>query len=118
MFKRSNGSRVALHKNKVHVKTGDKVRVLSGKDKGKEGKVIAVSPKEGKVIVEGVNVVSKHVKPRSAHQEGGIVKTEGALYACKVQLVCTKCGKGTRVAHKIMEDGKKKRCCKKCGEVL
>ena len=100
------------------MKTGDKVVVLSGKDKGKEGKIVAVSPKEGKLIVEGVNIVSKHVKPRRAGEEGGIVKTEGALYACKVQLVCPKCGKATRIAHKIVEDGKKKRSCKKCGEVL
>ena len=107
-----------LHKGKIRLKTGDKVVVLSGKDKGKEGKIVAVSPKEGKLIVEGVNVVSKHVKPRRAGEEGGIVKTEGALYACKVQLVCPKCGKATRIAHKIAEDGKKKRSCKKCGEVI
>ena len=107
-----------LHSGKIRLKTGDKVVVLSGKDKGKEGKIVAVSPKEGKLIVEGVNIVSKHVKPRRAGEEGGIVKTEGALYACKVQLVCPKCGKATRIAHKIVEDGKKKRSCKKCGEVL
>ena len=107
-----------LHSGKIRLKTGDKVVVLSGKDKGKEGKIVAVSPKEGKLIVEGVNIVSKNVKPRRAGEEGGIVKTEGALYACKVQLVCPKCGKATRIAHKIAEDGKKKRSCKKCGEVL
>ncbi len=107
-----------LHSGKIRLKTGDKVVVLSGKDKGKEGKIVAVSPKEGKLIVEGVNIVSKHVKPRRAGEEGGIIKTEGALYACKVQLVCPKCGKATRIAHKIAEDGKKKRSCKKCGEVL
>ena len=107
-----------LHSGKIRLKTGDKVVVLSGKDKGKEGKIVAVSPKEGKLIVEGVNIVSKHVKPRRAGEEGGIDKTEGALYACKVQLVCPKCGKATRIAHKIAEDGKKKRSCKKCGEVL
>ncbi len=103
---------------KVHVKTGDTVIVLSGKERGKKGKVLAVSPKEGKVIVEGINVVSKHVKPRKMGDEGGIVKTEGALYACKVQLVCSHCGKPTRVAHKIYEDGTKGRICKKCGESL
>ena len=104
MFK----SKSKLQSGKIRLKTGDKVLVLSGKDKGKEGKIVAVSPKEGKLIVEGVNIVSKHVKPRRAGQEGGIVKTEGALYACKVQLVCPKCGKATRIAHKIAEDGKKK----------
>lgn len=103
---------------KVHVKTGDTVIVLSGKDRGKKGKVLAVSPKEGKVIVEGINMVSKHVKPRKMGEEGGIVKAEGAMYACKVQLVCPRCGQPTRVSHKIYEDGTKERICKKCGETL
>ncbi len=112
--KRSNFNRNL----RVHVKTGDMVYVLSGKDRGKKGKIIAVSPSEGKVMVEGVNIVSKHVKPRKAGQEGGIVKTEGAMYASKVQLVCSHCGERTRIAHKIMDDGKKKRVCKKCSVVL
>lgn len=103
---------------KVHVKTGDTVVVLSGKERGKKGKVVAVSPKEGKVIVEGVNVVSRHIKPRKMGQEGGIVKAEGAMYACKVQVVCPHCGKPTRVAHKVNADGKKERVCKKCGQAL
>ena len=103
---------------KIHVKTGDTVVVLNGKDRGKKGKIIQVSPKEGKVIVEGINMVSKHVKPRKAGEEGGIVKAESALYACKVQLVCPRCGKPTRVSHKLYEDGTKERICKKCGEAL
>lgn len=103
---------------KVHVKTGDTVMVLNGKERGKKGKIIAVSPKEGKVIIEGINVVSKHVKPRRQGQEGGIVKTEGAMYACKVQIVCSHCGKPTRIGHKINNEGKKERICKKCGESL
>ena len=104
--------------NHVHVKTGDTVKILSGNDKGKQGKVMAVSPKEGKVIVEKLNMVTKHVKPRSMGETGGIVKAEGAMYACKVQIVCPHCGKATRVAHKILEDGSKERICKKCGESL
>lgn len=103
---------------KVHVKTGDTVIVLSGKNKGKKGKVLAVSPKEGKVIVERVNMVSKHVKPRKMGEQGGIVKAEGAMYASKVQIVCPRCHKPTRVGHKIFEDGTKERICKKCGETL
>ena len=104
--------------NKVHVKTGDTVVVLSGKNKGQQGKVLAVSPKEGKVIVEGLNKVKKHVKPRAMGQQGGIVAAEGAMYASKVQAVCPKCGKPTRIAHKILEDGSKVRVCKNegCGE--
>ncbi|HIW14975.1 MAG TPA: 50S ribosomal protein L24 [Firmicutes bacterium] len=104
--------------NNVHVKTGDTVQILSGKDRGKQGKVMAVSPKEGKVIVEKCNMVTKHVKPRRMGETGGIVKAEGAMYSCKVQIVCPHCGKPTRVAHKILEDGSKERICKKCGESL
>ena len=104
--------------NKVHVKTGDTVVVLSGKERGKKGKVMAVSPKEGKVIVEKINMVSKHMKPRRMGETGGIVKAEGAMYASKVQIVCPRCGKPTRVDHKIYEDGTKERICKKCGESL
>ena len=104
--------------NKVHVKTGDTVVVLSGKERGKKGKVMAVSPKEGKVIVEKIDMVSKHMKPRTMGETGGIVKAEGAMYASKVQIVCPRCGKPTRVAHKIYEDGTKERICKKCGEPL
>ena len=103
---------------KVHVKTGDTVVVLSGKDKGKQGKVLQVSPKEGKVIVEGLNIATKHVKPRRQGEQGGIVEAEAAMYACKVQLVCPKCGKATRIAHKILEDGSKARVCKSCNEEI
>ena len=103
---------------KVHVKTGDTVMIISGKDRGNSGKVLQVSPKEGKVIVEGRNMVTKHVKPRRQGEQGGIVKAEGAMYACKVQIVCPHCGKPTRVGHKLYEDGTKGRICKKCGESL
>lgn len=103
---------------KIHVKTGDTVVVLSGKERGKKGKIIAVSPKEGKVIIEGVNMVSKHVKPRKMGEAGGIVEAEGAMYASKVQIVCPNCGEKTRVAHKISEDGTKLRICKKCNKPL
>lgn len=103
--------------NKMHVKTGDKVMIISGKDKGKKGKVLEVSPKESKVIVEGLNMVTKHVKPRKMGAQGGIVKGEGALYACKVMPICPKCGKPTRVGY-VVKDDKKFRVCKhaKCGE--
>ena len=82
--------------SKVHVKTGDEVIVIQGKDRGKKGKVLQVAPSEGKVIVENVNIISKHVKPRKMGEAGGIIKAESALYADKVQLVCPKCGAATR----------------------
>ena len=104
--------------NKLHVKTGDKVVVLSGTEKGKKGKILAVSPSEGKVIVEKINIVSKHVKPRRMGEPGGIIKAEGAMYASKVQIICPRCKKPTRVGHKIYEDGTKSRICVKCGEAL
>ena len=99
---------------KLGVKTGDTVVVISGKDKGKQGKILVSDPKAMKVIVEGVNVATKHQKPRKQGEEGGIIKINTPIYACKVQLVCPKCGKATRVGHKIA-DGKKVRVCKKCG---
>ena len=99
--------------NKVHVKKGDEVVVINGKYRGKRGKVMQVSPSEGKVIVEGVNVVTKHVKPRKMGEPGGLIKAESALYADKVQLVCPKCGRPMRVGHKTDSKGKKVRTCKK-----
>ena len=100
--------------SKLHIKKDDTVVVISGDDKGTRGKVIAASPKEGKVIVEGANIVSKHAKARRQGETSSIVKTEGAIYASKVQLVCPKCDKGVRV--KVVEkDGKKIRVCAKRG---
>ena len=101
--------------NKMSIKKNDTVVVLSGKDKGKQGKVLEVQPKAGKVIVENINIVSRHTKPRKQGEEGGILKKEAPIYACKVQRVCPKCNKATRPAHKLMADGKKVRVCKKCG---
>ena len=101
--------------NKMSIKKGDTVVVLSGKDKGKQGKVLTVMPADRKVIVEGVNVVSRHTRPRKQGEEGGILKKEAPMYACKVQKVCPKCNKPTRPAHKMLADGKKVCVCKKCG---
>ena len=103
--------------NSLKIKKNDKVVVLSGKDKGKSGKVLGTVPSERKVVVEGINVVTCHIKPRKQGETGGIVQREAAMYASKVQVVCPKCGKGTRVAHKIA-DGKKSRVCKHCGAEL
>ena len=104
-------------KKKIHVKTGDTVMVISGKDKGKTGKVLEVSPKEGKIIVEDINIVTKHVKPRREGEAGGIMKVPGAMYASKVMLYCSECKKPTRIAHKVSGDSKV-RVCKHCGAEL
>ena len=98
----------------MSIRKDDTVVVLSGKDKGKQGKILAVDPKAGKVIVEGINMVSRHQKPRRQGEEGGIIKKEAPMYACKVMRVCPKCGKATRPAHKVTAEGKV-RVCKKCG---
>ena len=102
----------------MNIRRDDTVIVLSGDDKGAKGKVIAVSPKEGKVLVEKVNMIHKHVKPRRQGEAGGIVKTEGAIYASKVQLYCSKCKAGRRAKVKVAENGQKLRVCVKCGEEL
>ena len=103
---------------KLHVKTGDTVVVISGNSKGTRGKVVATSPSEKKVIVAGANIVSKHTKARKQGDTSSIVKTEGAIYASKVQLVCPKCDKGvrTKVGYKTVGDKQVKiRLCTKCG---
>ncbi len=104
--------------NKLHVKTGDEVVVISGASKGTRGKVKAVSPEEGKVMVAGANIVSKHNKARRQGEASQIIKTEAAMYASKVQLVCPKCNKGvrTKVGTKTVSGKEVKvRLCTKCG---
>lgn len=100
---------------KLHVRTGDTVVVISGDEKGKKGKVLAALPKAGKVVVEGIAMVTKHQKARGQGMPGGIIHKEAAIYASNVMLICGKCGKATRNAHMFLENGKKVRMCKKCG---
>jgi large subunit ribosomal protein L24 len=101
--------------SKMNVKKGDKVFVLSGKDRGAEGEVLRTIPAEGKVVVEGVAVVKKSVRPNGMNQQGGIVSQEAAIDASNVMLICPSCGKPTRVGHDVDENGKHVRVCKKCG---
>jgi large subunit ribosomal protein L24 len=103
---------------KVHVRKKDTVMVISGKDKGKIGEVLAVMPKTGKVVVKDVNVVSRHTKPNKANMQGGIVKKEAAIFSSKVMLYCNNCKNVTRISNKILDDGSKVRACKKCGETF
>ena len=103
---------------KVHVRKNDTVVVVSGKDKGKTSEVLNVFPRTGKVLVQGVNIVSRHKKPTRENVEGGIIKSEAAIYSSKVMLYCTKCKNATRISNKILEDGSKVRVCKKCGETF
>ena len=100
----------------MNVKTGDNVVVITGKDAGKQGKVLVCFPKKGRIIVEGVNMISRHTKPRNAKESGGIIKKEGTIDVSNVMIVCPVCGKPTRVKHNLV-DGKNVRVCK-CGAVL
>ena len=103
---------------KLHVKAKDQVIVIAGKDKGKKGVITAAFPKTGKVIVEGVNLVTKHQKPRGQGMPGGIVHKEAVIDASNVMLVCQKCGKPARYGWKVNADGTKTRICKKCHEQI
>ena len=98
----------------MHIKTNDTVVVLSGKDKGKQGKVMSADPKSGKALVEGISVGKRHTKPRKQGQPGGIISKELPIYANKLMRVCPKCDKPTRPAHSFEKDGTKVRVCKKC----
>lgn len=101
----------------MHVKKGDKVKVITGKDKGKEGVILSAFPKKDRVLVEGVNIVKKHVKPNQLNPQGGIVTKEAAIHVSNVMLIDPKTGEPTRVGTKI-EDGKKVRVSKKTGNVI
>lgn len=104
--------------NTLNVKKGDQVVVLTGKDKGKKGTILACDPSSNRVIVKEVNIQKKHIKARNARDTAGIVEMEGPIDASNVMIICPKCGKATRVAHKSAENGKKTRNCKKCGAEL
>ena len=103
---------------KLHVKKGDLVLVIAGKDRGKSGKVIRVMPKKEAVIVERLNMVKRHLRPSPTTGKGGIVEKEAPIHVSNVQILCGKCNRPTRVGHRILEDGTKVRVCKKCGEPL
>ena len=104
--------------NALKVKKGDTVQIISGKDRGKRGKILQTVPTDGKVIIEGINIATKHRKPRSARDQGGIVKQEMPLDASKVMVICPKCHVPTRIAKKVADSGEKTRVCKHCGAEL
>ncbi|RKD22694.1 50S ribosomal protein L24 [Ammoniphilus oxalaticus] len=103
---------------KLHVKTGDSVVVITGKDKGKKGRILAAFPKENRVLVEGINMVKKHSKPTPVNPQGGIITQEAPIHASNVMIVDPKSGEPTRIGHKILENGNKVRYAKKSGEVI
>jgi len=102
----------------AHVRKGDTVMVVAGKERGKKGKVLRVLKDKGRVLVEHVNMIKKHQRPTQKLRQGGIIEREGALHVSNVMLVCGKCDKPTRAATKILADGRRVRVCRKCGETL
>ncbi|GMK41046.1 50S ribosomal protein L24 [Paenibacillus sp. CCS19] len=106
------------HNNKLHVKKDDNVIVISGKDKGKKGRVIAAFPRENRVLVEGVNIVKKHARPSQANPQGGIIEQEAAIHVSNVMHIDPKSGKVTRIGYKVLDNGKKVRVAKRSGEVI
>ncbi len=101
---------------KTRIKKGDTVVVIAGKDKGKKGKVLSVFPKKERLIIENINMATKHVRPTRQMQQGGIIHQEAPIHISNVMLLCKKCDKPTRIGMKMLDDGTKVRVCKKCGE--
>jgi len=107
-----------MERKKFHVKKNDLVMVIAGRDKGKSGKVLSVLSKKNRVIVEKVNFIKRHTRPSAKQRQGGIIEREGPINISNVMLICTKCNKPSRIGKKYLEDDKKVRVCKKCGEIL
>lgn len=107
-----------MKNNKLHVKKDDKVKILAGKDRGKTGKVLRAIPAENRVIVEGVNMMTKHQKPQGMNQPGGIIEMEAAIDVSNVMIICPSCNEASRTGKRILEDGTKVRYCKKCNQVI
>lgn len=107
-----------MFKNKCHIKKDDKVKITTGKDRGKVGKVIKVNHKKERIMVENINIVKRHSKPSSATRQGGIIETEAPLHWSNVMLMCSKCVSPARIKMQRLEDGKKVRVCRKCNEII
>ena len=102
----------------MQIRKNDSVMVISGKERGKTGKVLRVNPKEDAVIIERINVVKRHTKPRGPQQAGGIVEKEASIPASNIMIMCDKCNASVRIGKKILTDGNKVRVCRRCGEAL
>lgn len=104
--------------SKMRIKKGDRVRVISGKDAGKEGKVLSRDAQKDTIIIENINMITRSMRPSQKDPRGGFIKKEAGLHTCKVMLVCPSCGKATRVSRAYLDSGKKVRICKQCGEII
>ena len=107
-----------VNRSKIHVKKGDMVMVMAGKEKGKSGKILVVNPEKETVVVEKVNFIKRHSRPTTKAPQGGIIEKEGHIRASTVSIICSKCNVSVRIKKKFLDDGKKVRACVKCGEIL
>ena len=105
-----------MNRPKMHIKKGDTVIVLSGKEKGKKGKVLRILPGKNRAIVEAINFVTRHERPSQMNPQGGTLQIEAPMQASNLMVVCTKCDRPTRMSRRILDDGSKIRICKKCSE--
>jgi len=107
-----------MSKPKVHIKRGDTVQVVAGKEKGKKGKVLLVSPSSQKVIVEALNMMTRHERPSQTNPQGGLVQKEAPMHVSNLMVVCSKCGQPARIGRQVLADGSKVRVCKRCSEII
>jgi large subunit ribosomal protein L24 len=105
-------------RQKIHLKKDDKVKLIAGKDKGKIGKILKVDRKKARVLVENINIIKRHTRPNAQNRQGGIIESEAPVHWSNVMLMCNKCLEPLRLKVKILDDGKKKRVCRKCDELI
>ena len=101
-----------------HIRRDDFVEVITGKDKGKRGKVLRIHTDEGRIVVEKIQMIKRHMRPSRMTQQGGIIEREGKIHASNVMLVCTRCDRPVRIGKKVLDTGKKVRVCRRCGDVV
>ncbi len=102
----------------LRIKKGDTAVVMTGKNKGKKGRILSVNPAKERIVIEGINIVKKHTKPNKKYTQGGIIEKEAPVHISNVMLQCPKCNKPTRIGNAVLDDGRKLRTCKKCKEVI
>ena len=107
-----------MQRNKCHIKKDDKVKVITGKDKGKIGKVLKIENKKDRILVENINVIKRHTRPTAQNRQGGIVESEAPIHWSNVMLMCNKCVSPVRIKMQRLDDGKKVRVCRKCNEII
>ena len=111
-------NQLSVTHSRIRIRKGDTVRIIAGKDKGKSGKVLEVNPRAGRILIEKLNIIKRHMKPSQKNRQGGIIDREAPLQVSNVMVVCENCGKASRMGMRRLEDGEKMRYCKKCGDIM